>query len=214
MWPSRSFNALMISAIACMGLGAAPPYTPECRSWLAPSTCSSAYTMPRSPMQMVGSSGANISVSQMMAASQQPYADGGQLRREHLGVADDGRVACDARGLLSDVTFDVLAAGLFLALDEEFDVHRQLAAGLQQAFHGFDQDVSLALVVGGAARENILPPHLRLKRRRLPFSACVARGAGLQAGAGPPGPAFASLGFLLLAMSWWDRPPGLSALQP
>ena len=60
--------------------------------------------MPRSPTQMVGSSGANISVSQITAAS--------ALRR--------GRLA-------RHVGFDVLAAGLFLALDQKLHVHRQPA---------------------------------------------------------------------------------------
>ena len=60
--------------------------------------------MPRRPTQMVGSSGANISVSQITAAS-----------AESRG------------GLRFHVLFNVLAAGLFFALDQKLHVDGQLA---------------------------------------------------------------------------------------
>ena len=108
--------------------------------------------MPRSPTQMVGSSGANISVSQTTAAS--------ALRRG---------------GLVFDVRLDVLAAGLLLAFEQELHVDRQLAGGLQQALDGFDLDVDLALVVAGAARVDVVAAHFGLERRRLPLVQRIGR---------------------------------------
>src|ERR1035438_5979800 len=67
--PSASFSLLMISTSANSGLGAAPPYTPECRSLFAPCASISVYTKPRSPTHSVGRSGANSSVSVTSAKS-------------------------------------------------------------------------------------------------------------------------------------------------
>ena len=56
----------------------------------------------------------------------QSHADGGQLRREHLGIANHGSVGLQARRFTRHVGFDVLAAYFFLALDQKLDVNRQL----------------------------------------------------------------------------------------
>ena len=108
--------------------------------------------MPRSPTQMVGSSGANISVSQTTAAS-----------------------ACEARRLGLHVGFDVLAAGLLLAFEQELHVDRQFAGGLQQAFDGLDLDVDLALVVAGAAGVDVVAADLGLEGRRVPLVQRIGR---------------------------------------
>ena len=57
----------------------------------------------------------------------QAHADGGQFGREHLGVADHGGVRLQPRRLRCHVRFDVLAAGLLFAFDQELHVHRQAA---------------------------------------------------------------------------------------
>ena len=105
----------------------------------------------------------------------QTDADGGQLRREHLGIANHRGVAFQARGLAGDVGFDVLAAHFFFALDQELHVDRQPPVLLQQAFHGFDQDVGLPFVVGRSARIDVVVANVGLKRRRLPFVQRIGR---------------------------------------
>src|SRR6266567_248672 len=69
MCPSASFKPTMITARVCSGLGAIPPYVPECRSCFAPRTSTSVYTMPRSPLMRAGVSFDGICVSQINAAS-------------------------------------------------------------------------------------------------------------------------------------------------
>ena len=69
----------------------------------------------------------------------------------------------------------MLAAGLLFAFEQELHVDRQLAGGLQQALHGLDLDVDLALVVAGAARENVVAADLRLEGRRFPLVQRIGR---------------------------------------
>ena len=100
---------------------------------------------------MVGSSGANISVSHTTAAS--AFRRGGGF----------------------DVLLDVLAAGFLLAFEQELHVHGQLAGDLQQALHGLDLDEHLPFIVAGAARENVVAADLGVERRRLPFVERIGR---------------------------------------
>ena len=128
-----------------MGLGAAPPYIPECRSCAAARASGSVYTSPRRPVVMVGSSGANISVSHTSAAS--------HFRRS---------------GCVS--TFrHVLAAHFFFAFDEALDVQRQLPLGLEEAFERLAEQIHLPFIVHGTARINVIVADGWLKRRRDPF---------------------------------------------
>ncbi len=113
----------------------------------------------------------NLGIDQAAQAG----ADGRQLGREHLGIADDGCVGFQARGLAGDVAFDVVAAHFFLALDEEPHVARQLAVRLQQALDRLDEDVRLPLVIRGAAGIDVVVADLGYERRRLPFLQRVGR---------------------------------------
>ena len=116
----------------------------------------------------------------------QPHADGGQFGREHFRIADHGGIGLEPRRLRGHVALDVLAAGFLFAFDQELHVHRQLAVRLQQAFDGFDQDVGLAFVVGGAARENVVAAHIAARRAEIsirPADRAAARRNGRTAAA-------------------------------
>ncbi len=105
----------------------------------------------------------------------QADANGGQFRREHFGIANYGGVAFEACRLAGHVGFDVFAAHLFFAFDQELHVDRQFAVLFQQSLHGFDQDVGLAFVVGRPARVDVVVADVGLKRRRLPFVQRIGR---------------------------------------
>ncbi len=105
----------------------------------------------------------------------QPHADGGQLGREHFGVADDGGVGFDRGPACEDVAFDVFAADFFFAFDQEFHVDRQPAVLFEQPFDGFDQDIGLAFVVGRSARVDVVVADGGLERRRFPFVQRIGR---------------------------------------
>ena len=135
-----------------MGFGAAPPYTPECRSW---------------------SGAAHLEIQVHYPA--QAHAERRQARGEHVGVADHGGVGLETRGLRGNVGFDVLAAHLLFALDEELHVYGQAARGLQEALDSLDRDVDLPLVVGRSAGEDIFTANIGLEGRRLPLLERIGR---------------------------------------
>ncbi len=105
----------------------------------------------------------------------QTHADGGQLRREHFGIADHRGIGFQARGPGLDVLFDVLAAGFLFAFEQKLYVHGQFASGLQQAFDGLDLDVHLAFIVDRAAGEDVVAANGGLERRRFPFVQRIGR---------------------------------------
>ncbi len=89
---------------------------------------------------------------------------GGEL----AGVGNDGVVASQPLLVGRDIGLDARAADLFLALDDELDIHRQRLRCLQPGLDSLQVGEHLALVVGGPARVQIAIAHGRLKRRREP----------------------------------------------
>ena len=137
----------MISIRAKKGLGAAPPYIPECRSVWRP------YSF-------------DFGVDQ----AAQSDAERGKIGREKFGVADQREVGFQLGFLLADIFGDRLAADFFFAFENHFHVDRQLAAaGLHEGLEGFDFHPELAFVVDGAAGIDVVIAFGRLKRRSVPF---------------------------------------------
>jgi hypothetical protein len=69
----------------------------------------------------------------------------------------------------------VVASGLFFSFDQEFDIDGQPAGVPQEAFDSFEQNVSLSLIVGGSAREQILAADGGFKWRRGPLIQGIGR---------------------------------------
>ena len=98
----------------------------------------------------------------------QPVSDRGRSRGKLAAIGNDGVVAGEPLGLLGHIGFQVCPANLFLALDDELDVHRQLARGLEPRLGGFQMREHLAFVVGGAAGVEIAVALGGLERGREP----------------------------------------------
>ena len=96
---------------------------------------------------------------------------GGEL----AGVADDDHVAGQLFLVARDERIEILAADFFFAFDQELELHRQPAGGLQPRLGPFDVREHLALVVGGAAGVDIAVAAGRLERRRKPFGQRIGR---------------------------------------
>ena len=120
---------------------------------------------------MVGALHMNLAVDN----SAKTHAQGGQARREHLGVADHGRVALQASGIGLDERLDDIAADLLLAFDHELHVDRELAVLAQEPLDRLDQNDDLSLIVGGAARVNVVAANFRFERSGFPFIQWVRR---------------------------------------
>ena len=90
--------------------------------------------------------------------------DRGHAGGELAGVGDDRVIAAELRRVRRDVGFQVRAADLFLAFDQELDVHRQAAAGLEPGFGGLEVGEHLPLVVGRAAGVEVAVADGRLER--------------------------------------------------
>jgi hypothetical protein len=78
-------------------------------------------------------------------------------------------------GVGPDVLLDRLAARLLFALDQELDVHRELAAHGEHRLDRLDVGVGLPLVVGRAAADQAVALFGRLERRVAPFVERVGR---------------------------------------
>ncbi len=87
----------------------------------------------------------------------QAVDDGGLPRPLHRRVRHHDAVAGEAAaGVLGDVAIDGGAARLLLPLDEELDVDRQRAAGLEDGLDRLQVRVGLPFVVGGAAGDQVV----------------------------------------------------------
>ena len=128
------------------GLGAAPPYMPECRSCL-------------------GAADFQFGIDHAAQAD----AEGGQAGGEELGVGDQGEVRLQLRRLGGDKGLDSLAADLFFAFKEDADVDGQLAVGGEQRLQALDLRPDLALVVAGAAAVEVAVALGWLEGRRDPL---------------------------------------------
>ena len=87
---------------------------------------------------------------------------------EHRRVGDHDDVGFERVLVRDDEVVEVRAADLFLALENDPDVHRQPAVLLQVRLDGLEVHEDLALVVGRAARVDLAVADGRLERRRLP----------------------------------------------
>ena len=148
--PSGLCIAERMSASTWIGLRAAPPNRPECRS--------------RS---------AQVSLHLFVDQPAQRRGDRRRLRVPHAGVADQRQVALELGGIVAHEAEQVFRAALLLALDQHGDVERQLAGHRLEGAAGLDEGHGLAFVVAGAARDDDLAPAVerldaRLERRRLP----------------------------------------------
>ena len=125
----------------------------------------------------------------------QAVNQGRLARGEERAVGDHHAVAGQAlAAVLPDVAIDGVAAGFLLALDQELDVDRQPAALGKRRRHSLDVGVGLPLVVGGAARHQLVALDRRLEGRmppeldrvdRLHVVVAVEQHGGLAGGAQP-----------------------------
>ena len=149
-------QAAMISLSTWIGLRAALPYMPECRSWLAQVISSSSATMPRSMVTMDG----GVGVPQVGVADERDIG-GAELR------------LVGARG-----TGHRLAARFFLALEEQRHLERQGAGDGLPGPAGLDEGQQLALVVRGAAADDMGLAVGGLDQRGGRTGRCVQRFSG------------------------------------
>ena len=102
----------------------------------------------------------------LLHQSAQHDRDARRGRVPHAGVADEGQRRLRQFGLVGGEKFrQRRGAGLLLALEQEGHVARQSAIGLEGAA-GLDESHELTLVVGGAARDDLLRPVALLQTRR------------------------------------------------
>jgi hypothetical protein len=89
----------------------------------------------------------------------------------HRGVRDNDHVAAELFPPGLEQRGEVHRPGLLLALDQQLerDRWRVLPAGRQAGPHAEGMEEDLALVVGGAAGQQLPVPLHRLERRRVPF---------------------------------------------
>ena len=92
----------MISMSAKKGLGAAPPYMPECRSVFAPTRFDFRVNQPA-----------------------QPDAQRRKIGRKQFRIADQREIGFQLAFLLADIFGDGLAADFFFAFDNELHIERQ-----------------------------------------------------------------------------------------
>ena len=126
-------------------------------------------------------------------AATEAGAEGGQIGREHFGVADEGGVGLQGFTVGGDVGFQMIAAILFFAFDQHFDIDGELAIAGDGAADGFHENQRLAFVVAGAAGEDIVAADFGFKGRgfpefervrRLDVVVAVEEERGLAGGAG------------------------------
>ena len=98
----------------------------------------------------------------------QAVADRRHPAIEHRRIRDDDDIRLELVLVLFDEGVEVRRADLFLAFENDLDVHGKPAVLLQVRFDGLEVHEHLALVVGGAARVDLAVAHRRLERRRLP----------------------------------------------
>ncbi len=98
-----------------------------------------------------------------------------RVRVVHRAVGDDDGVGLDVGLGLGDVAGQCVAAGLFLALQQEQDFAGQFALGLEQALDGLDVGPELAFVVGRPPAVQDAVADGRLERRGLPLVHRVLR---------------------------------------
>ena len=96
-------------------------------------------------------------------------ADGGQARREHFRVADEGGVGLQVRRFGGNELFDEFAADLFFAFQQHADVDGQLSVFGHELGEGLDLDPDLPFVVDGAAGIDVFIANGRLEGGGDPF---------------------------------------------
>ncbi len=138
--------------MACSALATPPPWRPECRSF----------------------AGAGHSELQRGKAAIGD-GDGGLVGAPHRAVGRQHEIGAQLLGVRRDEGAEMRAAALFLALDHQLEVDRQLAGGLEERFRRLDRDQHRPLVIRHAARIEAVVAHLRLERRRLPLLQRIGR---------------------------------------
>ena len=105
----------------------------------------------------------------------QAGGDGGEFRREHFRIADQRRVSFQPLRVGRHVLLDVFASHFLFAFEQELDVDGQLAFGLQESLHRFEQKIGLPFVIDGAAGIEVVIADSRLEGRRHPFLEGIRR---------------------------------------
>src|SRR5580704_1894155 len=100
--------------------------------------------------------------------SAQTVGDRGHALREHRCVGYNKRIGLQLFFIFLHVIPQADAADFFLAFDQDFYVDGELAVHFLDGFERLQMDVNLALVVGGAAAEEISIAHGRFERGRSP----------------------------------------------
>ncbi len=93
----------------------------------------------------------------------QAIGDGGNAFAEHRSVRNQQGIRFQFFFVALDEVPQADAADLFLAFNQHFDVYRKFSVKLMEGFEGFQMDMNLALVVGGAAAVDISIAHFRLE---------------------------------------------------
>ena len=114
----------------------------------------------------VGAAAAQVDLAVDQAA--ESVADRRNAAGEHRRVRDHDDVGLERVLVGDDEVVEVRAADLFLALEDDPDVHRQLAVLLQMRLDRLEVHEDLALVVGRSAGVDLAVADRRLEGRRLP----------------------------------------------
>ena len=90
------------------------------------------------------------------------------LAREHRRVRDHDDIGREQRLVLPDELVEVQASDLFFSFEKHLDVQRKAAGLLHVGLDRLEVHEDLSLVVGGAARVDLVLAHGRFERRRIP----------------------------------------------
>ncbi len=98
----------------------------------------------------------------------QTVAERRHAARDHAGVGDDRHIAFERVAIILQKPWQVVAANLFLALDDEVQVNGQIAAFFERLLDAENVREDLAFVVRRAPRVDIAVFQDRIERRRIP----------------------------------------------
>ena len=88
---------------------------------------------------------------------------------ELAAIGDEDDITGQPVELFADERVEVGAADLFFAFAEDLDIAGKLSVHLPRGLDALDEGVELALVIGGAAGEEVSIPLRWFKRRTLPL---------------------------------------------
>ena len=100
--------------------------------------------------------------------SAQRISEGRVFRRGHAGIGNDNGVTGQFGAIFFQESGEAAAADFFLAFDDEGNVARQVGAGLEICFDGFQVSEVLAFVIASATTKKRMALEARLERRRFP----------------------------------------------